>query len=377
MKDGAIRLAYAGVIAACAVVGFAAAAAFRNIDQADDTADWVNHTHATIYALDRVLASVVAGDGAARTHVLTGGARELAEARGEFSEMADHLDSLKALTRDDAAVSAQVQELGALVQQHVDTALARATARTGSDPAKINELIASDPGLQTLQEVKRRAARIRAGQFELLDGRDRAAYRQAHTTRWVLGTCLVLDVLLLGAVTWLVRDDVATRRRLAETLQAANTTLEARVAERTRELQDANARLTDENLERKWTARSLEHQLRYNQIIVGATSDLVFVVTRNLTITRVNAAVTMRTGWLEEEIIGRPLATRVRGLDSAASTLRLAREQHDQPVQITDQAGRELSGVASVLLIVDNDKVVGGVVLVRLNPKPHNGGLQA
>jgi CHASE3 domain sensor protein len=367
VKEGTIRLAYAGVVAACAVVAFAAVAAFRNIDQADATADWVNHTHATIYALDRVLGSVVAGDGAARTHVLTGGARELAEARGEFGEMADHLESLKALTRDDPAVSAQVQELENLVTRHAETALARAAARGGRDAASLEQLIASDPGLQTLQEVKRRAARIRAGQFELLDARDRAAYRQTQTTRWVLGTCLVLDVLLLGAVAWLVRDDVATRRRLAETLLAANATLEARVAERTRELQEANRLLTDENLERKWAARSLEHQLRYNQIIVGATSDLAFVVTRNLTITRVNATVMLRTGWPEEEVIGRPLATRLRGIDGATQAVRAGREIPDQPVQLTDQAGRERTGRYSLLLILDNDKVVGGVVLVRLD----------
>src|SRR5690348_12102364 len=108
MKDGPIRFVYFGFIAVCAVIGFAAAAAFRNISHAEATADWVNHTHATIYALDRVMSSFVAGDGAARTYVLSGGTRELGEARGEFSEMTDHLESLKALTRDEAAVRAQV-----------------------------------------------------------------------------------------------------------------------------------------------------------------------------------------------------------------------------------------------------------------------------
>jgi PAS domain S-box-containing protein len=367
MKDRAIRLVYAGFGAVCVVIALAAAAAFRNIDHAEATSDWVNHTHATVYALDRVLASFVAGDGAARTYVLSGGARELAEARGEFNEMTDHLETLSALTRDDPPVHAQVGELAAMVQRHADATLALIAGREGRNRAGLEQLLQSDPGVETIQEVKRRAAKIRAGQFELLDQRERSAYRQAQTTRWVLGTCLVLDLLLLAAAAWLIRDDIAARRRLAETLQDANLKLEARVAERTRELADANARLTTENLERKWAGQSLEHQLRYNQIIVNAASDLVFVVTKTLAVTRVNPAVMLTTGWNEEEILGQALGERVQGTEDSVQALRSGRELHDQPARVTDQRGRQLAGRFTLLPIRDNDKVVGGVVMLRIS----------
>lgn len=370
MKDRTIRFVYAGFAAVCAVIAFAAWAAFRNINHAEATSDWVNHTHATVYALDRVLGSFVAGDGATRTYLLTGGARELGEARGEFSEMTDHLETLKALTRDTADVHAEVLEFETIVERHAEAMLAVAVSREGRDRAALEQLLQSDPGVETLQDVKRRAAKIRAGQFELLDGRERAAYRQAHTTRWVLAACLTLDLLLLAAMAWLVRDDIATRRRLAETLQAANETLEAKVAERTRELAEANARLTAENQERKWAAQSLEHQLRYNQVIVNSASDLVFVVTKTLAVTRVNPAVMLRTGWPEEDVLGRQLADRLQGAEGAVQALRSGRELHDLPGSLTDLQGRKLSGRFTLLPIRDNDKVVGGVVMLRLTDSP-------
>jgi PAS domain-containing protein len=227
-------------------------------------------------------------------------------------------------------------------------------------------MLETGPGIDNLQEVKRRAAQIRAGQFELLDQRERAAFRQAHTTRWVLGICLALDGLLLAAVAWLVRDDIATRRKLAETLQEANAVLERKVAERTRELTEANARLTAENLERKWSAQAVEHQLRYNQVIVGATSDLVFVITKTLTITRVNPAVPERTGWPEEEILGKALGEQLQGIEAIGPALRGGRELPAQPTKLLARSGALLEGTFTLLPIRDNDKVVGGVVLVRL-----------
>jgi CHASE3 domain sensor protein len=366
MKDKTTQRVYVLFLVICAVIVFAAAAAFRNIQQAAVTADWVNHTHATIYAVDRVTSSLIAGDGAARTHVWTGEARELSEARGEFSEMSDHLESLSALTREDAALTAQVTELGRLAEEHAAAALALAAGREGKDRAGLETLLQTDPGLETLREVKRHAARIRAGQFELLDARDRAAYRQAQTTRWVVGTCVVLNVLLLGAVAWLVRSDIATRRKLAETLQSANEVLEAKVQERTRDLAASNARLTTENHERKWAAQSLEHQLRYNQIIVNAASDLVLVTTKTLTITRINPAVSLRSGVAEEAILGKSVAELLPNADGISPALRSGREMHNQPAQLRTASGALLPATFTLLPIRDNDKVVGGVIMIRL-----------
>jgi hypothetical protein len=43
--------------------------------------------------------------------------------------------------------------------------------------------------------------------------------------------------------------------------------------------------------ERRWASRALEHQLRYNQLIIDSIGELVFVLTKVLKISRVNPIV--------------------------------------------------------------------------------------
>jgi PAS domain S-box-containing protein len=369
MNDRAVRLVYALFLLVFAVLSFAAFSAWRTINRGTASADWVNHTHAAIYALDRVVSSLAAGDGAVRTYVWTGDRRDVAQARGEFNEMSDNLESLRALTRDDASVRDQVREIGPLVEQHAAAMLALAKARSEGAAAEGEALMRANPGVEALQEVKRRAARIRAEQFELLSQHDHEAYVRAQKTHWVVGLCMALDLALLAGVAWLIRDDIAARRRLTETLRSANEVLETKVKERTRELASANADLTSENLERKWAAQALDHQLRYHQLIVNATTDLVFMVTKTLAVMRVNPAVALRTGWTDEEVLGRPLGERLGGIEALELALRSGREIHSQPGRLLLRGGKQLPVSFSFVPLRDNDKVVGGVVLVQLlNP---------
>ncbi len=369
MKDLILRRVYAGFAASCAIIGTAAVVAIHYVGQAEADADWVNHAHATIYELDRVASSLVTGDGAARTYFWTGNAPELATARGEFGEMRDHLELAKALTRDDPEATRQLMELDGIADRHAQAALALAGSAADQDRAAKEALLRSDPGGETLRAAKRLVARMRAKQFELLDQRDRAAYRQAQMTRWVVGICIGLDLVLLAAVAWLIRDDIGTRRKLAAALSTENERLEAQVRARTQELVASNSRLTAENRERQWAAQSLEHQLRYNQLIVDATGDLVFVVTRTLAVTRINPAVAAATGWTEEEILGRPLGDFVRvagdGPAPLLAALRNGREFSPAGADLLDKNGHSLPVNFTLLPLRDQDKVVGGVAMVR------------
>jgi len=381
-----MRRIYGFFIAISAVITFAALAAVRNINQTVTTSDWVNHTHATIYAVDRVVNSAVTGDSAARSFVWTTDPRDLVQARGEFNEMSDHLESAKALTRSEGLVYQQILRLDTLAEQHAAAAIALATRRQGAGTATPEMRLKADPGSATLREIRHLAGEIRADQFELLNQRDKSAYLQAQTTRWVVGTSVVLDLLLFAMVAWLIRIDLKTRQKLAETLRTSNETLETRVHERTRDLAETNARLLTENLERKWATQSLEHQLRYNQTIVNAASDLVLVVTKVLTVTRINPAVGTRIGWGESDILGRPLADVLRGdasqptdaiIGQIGQALQSGRELHHQAARVVNHAGVELPVIFTLLPLRDNDKVVGGVLLLQLTStagRVPNGG---
>ena len=284
--------------------------AVRNINRTERSADWVNHTHAVILEVDAILASVHAGDSALPTFVMTGDPRDRTTTREALSAVGEHLEIAKALTRDEPAPHAQLLQLETLITPHND-AVEKVLAASKTDHDEAVRLLKGADNA-TIGGIRRGVDKLKSDQMILLAERDTASYRQTQTTRWTVWTGVALDVLLLAGVAWLMRDDILTRRRAAAALEEANAQLETKVRERTAELSAANERLTSENLERRWAHQAMEHQLRYNQLIVNSLNDLVLVVTKALNISRVNPAVVHLTGSEPSALINRPLSSIVQ-----------------------------------------------------------------
>jgi PAS domain S-box-containing protein len=378
MKDKIIQRVLLTFALALIVLVIVAVAAIRNISRAMATSDWVNHTHAVITEVDAIRSSLQSADGAVRTFSLTGDPRDKAASRAAFSAMSEHFEVAKALQRGDAAQAPKLTQLQVLLNQRTEFARRVVEAREANKPEEIRRLFIEDAGGETLREVDRLVEKMKDEQKKLLTERDRASYAQAQTTQWtVLGGVAINFVLLAGAA-WLVRDDIAARRRAAAVLAEANATLEAKVKERTAELAATNERLVAENQERQWGAQALEHQLRYSQLIINSISDLIFVTTKALNVSRINPAVTQRTGRQSTELVNGPLSRVVTlarpgpsAFDPLAQALKEGRELQDEPAMVTSKDGRTVPARLSLIPLRDRDKVVGSVVTVHLAPDPH------
>jgi PAS domain S-box-containing protein len=155
---------------------------------------------------------------------------------------------------------------------------------------------------------------------------------------------------------------------------------------RTRDLSRTNAELSAENLERQWTNQALEHQLHYNQVIINSVDDFIFVVTKALNITRINPAVTRGTGLEEKALLGKPLgaalgaqtSTDPAGAELSASLMQSLREGRDllsHPVSLRDLRGKMLSCQLNFFPLRDDNKVVGGVAILRAAPGGSTAGV--
>ena len=347
--------------------------AIRNINRSELSNDWVNHTHAVILEADAVLSSVHAADGALRTFVMTGDARDRAAARESFATMGEHMEIAKALTRNEPPQHEQILRLETLVNQRAALA-APVFAAAATDRAEAIRLLTNaDANGASMGEIRRTGEKLKAEEMALLAERDTASYLQAQTTRWTVWTGVALDFGLLGLVAWLIRNDIAARRRVAAALQAMNAQLEIKVKERTAELSSANEKLIVENLEQRWAQQAAEHQLRYYQIVFNSLNDLVFVVTKAMNISRVNPAVVSLTGSEPSALIDRPLASFVRlggdpgaKLEPMTRALREGRELRAQNASINDGNGRPVPVRLTLFPVRDRDKVVGGVVVLEL-----------
>lgn len=374
MKEPLLRRVHALFLVMFVVTLGVSAMAVRTISRSMASSDWVNQTHSLIFELDGMIAGLQSGEGLMRSYVFTADPRDFSEAYGALTGVQDHLTLAKALGASDPTLVQTLTKLEGIAAARVAFADSLRQAKEQGGTERLKQALEADAGSTQSIEFRREVTRLRDRQFELLGERDRASYRQAQETRWVVGLGAGVNFLVFVAVLALVREDIANRKRMTAALQAANDSLEQRVRERTAELTEANRRLTAENLERKWTAVSQEHQLRYNQLIVNSVSDLVFVLTKALNVTRVNPAVARFTAHDEEAVLGRPLAQFLRfapdptspvSLEAVTRALHAGRETAQVPAELLDHAGRATPVTVFFVPLRDNDQVVGAVAVVH------------
>lgn len=347
--------------------------AIRAVNRSVASSDWVNHTYATIYELENIISRLRQGDGLMRTYALTGEAGDLAASREAFVRMGQHFETAAALTRGDPGTQQTLLQFKVRAEEREALAQTVEAARKANRIPELQSLLAADAGSAAVQAIELGLSKLRNAQFELLSERDHQAYLQAQTTRWVVGVGIGLNFVLLGGVGWLMRDDIAARRRAAAALVEANAQLETKVQARTVELEQANRALRAESLERQWTITSQEHQIRYNQLIVNSVNDLVFVLTRAMTVTRINPAVVRLTGRTDETILTGPLAGIVvvdndpaTGLDPLHRAIEEGRELRQQPAVVLGPAGQRIPARLNLIPLRDQDKVVGAIVVVQV-----------
>jgi PAS domain S-box-containing protein len=366
----AIFLLILGVFATTAVISI------RNITRDVAGSDWVNHTHAVILQTEGLRSDIYIGDGAAHSFVLTGDARDRRTSVEALSDVSDHLDILAALTRNEPAQKDEVAAIAALVTQRSDFLRGILASRQKGDSPALRATLAEDAGQPILKDIQRSIDKLKNDELALLTDRDTAAFVQAQTTRWTVWAGVILDFLLLAGAGWLIRDDLAARRRAADVLKGSNDLLEAKVLERTAELASANVGLRSENLERRWTNQGLEHQLRYNHLIINSINDLVLVLTKATNISRVNPAVVRLSGREAHELIQMPLSGLVRlfhsgpvpMLDPVAQAMNEGHDIKDHVAIVTDKLGREIPVRMSLFPLRDRDKIVGAVVILQVKP---------
>lgn len=143
-----------------------------------------------------------------------------------------------------------------------------------------------------------------------------------------------------------------------------------RLAAAFRGMRDA---LKAQSLERRWAALALEQQLKHNELIIDSIGELVFVLTRAMSISRLNPAVTRTTGYAAEELVQLPLGRVVQldppagsGLEALEAAMREGRLLHDLPVRVVakDQAAHPARLALAPLL--DHQRIVGAVVTLRM-----------
>jgi CHASE3 domain sensor protein len=377
MKDNIERRVFGFFIVMLAILVYVAATAVRNIQRSIKSEAWVNKTHDVMIHASEIVSYLHAGDAALRTFMITGDNRDQASYRNAYSTMLERQDELKALTRsgeEDRELHQKVLDLDNLISNRVEIARSVARAREQEGLEGVRKLYVSSPDVESIGKIERYVAALNGEERGLLSQRDVDEYTQALTTKWTVYSGVAVNFVLLAFVFGLMRDDLHARRLAAKALEDANAQLETKVQERTAELVKANHALKQENLERRWSYQALDHQGRYNQLIINSIAEMVFVISRALNVSRINPAVVHQTDWQAQDLIAQsiqrvlqlpPEAGGASEQNPLSQAMRDGREIQDRPAILTTRSGRTIPVRFSLVPLHDQDKVVGGVVTVR------------
>ncbi|KXU36740.1 hypothetical protein AXK12_03020 [Cephaloticoccus capnophilus] len=383
MKDATLkRLAYVFLFISAVLIAIALLAV-RNIRLTAEASDWVNHTHSLIDRIDNTRSGLLRSEACLRAYAATGESGDLLTLNRALGAMRSELELalLMADEHSEPELHARLQEIDSLSESHTEVARKIVTARQAKTLPTLRHELDSFARSDTLGQIEQGLAYVKSELLTRLTERDTQLYLQVQSTRWSIWSGVVLDLLLLGAAGWLIRDDLANRRRAATALEEANAQLEVKVQERTAELQAANQQLSLDNLERQWANQALEHQLHYNHRIVECISDLVIVLTKAGHITRVNTAVLRFSGWDAAELVKEPFDKLVRLTGTGetpsapspdalnkriADAMKDGRDLVDQAGLALGSEGREAHARVSLYPLRDQNKIIGGILTLRL-----------
>ncbi|HUD48154.1 MAG TPA: CHASE3 domain-containing protein [Candidatus Baltobacteraceae bacterium] len=378
MKDNIEKRVICFFILMSAILVYVAATAVRNIQRSIKSEAWVNKTHDVIIHAAEIVSYLHAGDAALRTFMITGESRDQIKYRNAYSTMIERQDELLALTRsgaEDAELHEKVLGLDTLVSNRVEIARSVAKAREQGGLEDVRKLYLSNPDAESIGRIERYVTSLIGTERELLSRRDVDEYTQAVTTKWTVYSGVAVNFVLLAFVFGLLRDDLHARRVAAKALEEANAQLEVKVQERTADLIKANHALKQENLERRWSYQTLDHQGRYNQLIINSISEMVFVISRALNVSRINPAVVHQTHWQPQDLIAQSIERVVKLTPDSGNApehnplsqaMRDGREIQERPAVLTTRSGRTIPVRFSLVPLHDQDKVVGGVLTVRI-----------
>ncbi|MFL5386737.1 MAG: CHASE3 domain-containing protein [Longimicrobiaceae bacterium] len=235
----------------------------------------VEESHRTIEGLQQVLATTVNAETGQRGYLLTGNEAYLEPFRRAKQDVERELGELRRLTADDGpTAAARVDSLNFRIGRKFDELSETIALRQGGDERGARLVVASGRGKATMDEARRLAAALRAGEEAELRARDRTETRNT----WTLMGLIVAGAAASAAVSLLLNRVLqrygASQEAFADELEAANHQLEEQQAEllqQYEQLQELTGELEAQSSQLQEQAAELTAQ---NDALQGLTAEL-------------------------------------------------------------------------------------------------------
>ncbi len=248
------------LLAALLIIGlntWFAVAAIRALLQSEA---WLAHTWQVIGQNERLLVSITSAESSARGFLITGNDSLLATFESTRRSLPQDIEQFKSLTADNAIQQNNLAEARGIITRRMTMLNEVIQARRIGGFQAGQALAVTGRGADEMAKLQAISVRMDNEERGLLMGRHAEASSSGLRALFAIGLACVLDLLMIAFVTYyfveertlrLASEDAAERlaiaraaaERSAEEVNLLNTQLEARVRDRTAELEATNREL--------------------------------------------------------------------------------------------------------------------------------------
>lgn len=221
MKTGA-GLAVAGL-----TLLMVAGLSYRNALSFIEASQWVSHTHDVLAELEATASAVSEARTATRGYVITGQEVFLEPYQGATSGVRTHFDRVKSLTTDNDRQQLRAAILKNALTAELNTLQGDIDVRSqqGFDAAR--QRVATELVLKQMKEVGSVISEMKQEEEDLLKRRTLDFQASTRKTTLTFSCVILFEFLLLGLVYYLLRRDMAERKRTEEATLKLNSQLTA------------------------------------------------------------------------------------------------------------------------------------------------------
>ena len=208
----------AGLAVAGMILLLVAGLLYRNGRNSIEASEWVSHTHEVLGELEATLSAVAESQTAARGYIITGQEAFLEPYRAAVPGVRANLDRLKSLTADNPRQQGRLAMLERAVAEKLDSLQQIIDLRKQKGFEVAQQRVATGIGTKQMNQVRTVISEMKQEEEDLL--KRRALEFQANTQKTsLMFSCVIfLEFLLLGVVYYVLRRDIAQRKRADDAL---------------------------------------------------------------------------------------------------------------------------------------------------------------